>query len=192
MVLAFFYFSCPFFWLKCRCRAGFYIQFCKTIRHGLNFFVNMPNPIGSMYVCYINGNIDHQYTPVMLAYIYIYHTTGSVVGTWSFSREYDMVISTWKHHPQTLTTFASEQWGDHFWRIPRSKISPWAELWTSMADWKCFSVTAGTSSSVWKRRDLRGEPLEVSDGKRWEHHPTNGALNGQEKLHDIPCRMNAS
>ena len=29
-------------------------------------------PIGSMYTIY--GNIYHQYTPVMLAYIYIYHT----------------------------------------------------------------------------------------------------------------------
>ena len=29
-------------------------------------------PIGSMYA--IDGNIYHQYTPVMLAYIYIYHT----------------------------------------------------------------------------------------------------------------------
>ena len=35
-------------------------------------------PIGSMYAIY--GNMYHQYTPVMLAYIYIYQHHGSVMG----------------------------------------------------------------------------------------------------------------
>ena len=37
-----------------------------------NIQTELPNIIGSMYAIY--GNIYHQYTPVMLAYIYIYHT----------------------------------------------------------------------------------------------------------------------
>ena len=39
-------------------------------------------PIGSMYAIYIYGNMYHQYTPVMLAYIYIYiyQHHGSVMG----------------------------------------------------------------------------------------------------------------
>ena len=32
-------------------------------------WVYLDIPIGSMYVCHINGNIYHQYTPVMLPYI---------------------------------------------------------------------------------------------------------------------------
>ena len=45
---------------------------CSLLKSPQFSFGSSPFPIGSMYAIY--GNIYHQYTPVMLAYIYIYHT----------------------------------------------------------------------------------------------------------------------
>ena len=44
------------------------------------WFVRFVIPIGSMYAIY--GNIYHQYTPFMLAYIYTHHTW--IVWDWGF------------------------------------------------------------------------------------------------------------
>ena len=90
-------------------------------------------PIGSMYAIY--GNIYHQDTPFMLAYIYIYHTWilwvwmyMMVYGEWGCNLHLSSFLRIWvKMLPKTTACTFNTQ---HSWSIcsgfPALEVSMWA------------------------------------------------------------------